>query len=131
MGRRRTLVKKRRRRINKIRTRRRNINKMIKGRGINDSKPPPPPLPSLQPLPSLPSSRNFLKNILEEITSTDKELQTLITKLLDLGERESIIIDAENKRKVTHQGDDLIYSDKFGSYYGVEISDFKKLVGRI
>lgn len=125
MGRRRTLVKKRRRRINKIRTRRRNISRMIKGRGINDSKPPPPPLPSL------PSSRNFLKNILEEITSTDKELQTLITKLLDLGERESIIIDAENKRKVTRLGNDLIYSDKFGSYYGVDISDFKKLVGRI
>ena len=117
MGRRQTLVKKRRRRINKIRTRRRNINKMIKGRGINDSKP---------------SSRNFLNNILRKITSTnEEELQPLITKLLDLGEGENIIINAKHNQKVTHQGDDLIYSDKFGSYYGVDISDFKKLVGRI
>lgn len=116
MGRRRTLVKKRRRRINKIRTRRRNISRMIKGRGMNDSNP---------------TSRNFLKNILEKITLTDEELQTLITRLLNLREGESVIIDAENKRNVIHIGDDLRYSDKFGSDYDVDISDFKKLVGRI
>ena len=116
MGRRRTLVKKRRRRINKIRTRRRNINKMIKGRGINDSNP---------------SSRNFLNNILRKITPEPEELQPLITKLLNLGDGENIIINDKNEQNVTRLGNELIYSDKFGSYYGVDISDFKNLVGRI
>ena len=114
MGRRRTLGKKRRRRTNKrssMMRRRRTINKM-RG-GINDSDP---------------ASRNFLNLILKKLNLPETELQTLITTLLNLGEGNTITINANNKQKVTRRGDDLIYNDKFGSDYAVDISDFKNLV---